>query len=111
MYHDWMISEELHKWILDNIKPGSTILELGSGDGTEILSKHYKMFSIENDLNWSGRFNSTYITAPLVNNWYDIDKVKSGLPKKYDLILVDGPVGNGRESRMGFFHNINMLIF
>lgn len=108
-YHDWMISEELHKWLLDNLESGSTILELGSGDGTEILSKHYKMFSIEHNIEWSNRFNSTYITAPLVDNWYNIDIVKSQLPKKYDLILIDGPVGDGRESRMGFYNNIELF--
>lgn len=35
------------------------------------------------------------------SSWFDPDKIKSNLPEKYDLILVDGP--NGRYGRGGFY--------
>jgi hypothetical protein len=50
----WMLSEEALKWITDNIPFNSTIVELGSGFSTKILSRDYKIFSVEEDLKWVG---------------------------------------------------------
>ena len=87
-----MISSELYNYVLKNIPYGSTILELGSGNGTELLSKYYTMYSIEHDNSWVDKFTSNYIYAPLVNNlWYDVEIIKEKIPKHYDLLLVDGP--------------------
>jgi len=76
----WAISKELFEWILENLPKGSTILELGSG--------------------------SNYIYAPLIDGWYDVEILKNELPKHYDLLLVDGPVG---ENRINIINHYEMF--
>ena len=93
---------------------GSTILELGSGDGsTQYLSQFYKVYSVESEENWVGKYNSTYIYCPLKEIkptkhfaksvvWYDPEKIKIEIPKiKYDFLLIDGPAG--AENRGGLY--------
>lgn len=108
-HHGYMISKELYGWILENIPKGSTILEIGSGDGTDLLAKHYTMFSVENNPNWVGKFKSTYIHAPMKGAWFDVSVLEAQLPKEYDFILVDAPPAFTEEARMGFFHNIHLF--
>lgn len=107
------ISEECYKWIEENLPEGSTILELGSGNGTKELTKKWKVYSIENNPDWVGvAKDSNYIHAPLVKypelpyEWYDIEVVGNNIPEKYDLILVDAPTGHGR---WGFIHFIDLF--
>ena len=115
----WSISEECFDKILEILPKGMTILEFGSGYGSSELSKHYEMYSIEHDEEWLNKYNVNYIYAPLkpikedlLINWYDIEILERELPKKYDLILIDGPPkktsinGNGR---MGFIYNLNLF--
>ena len=121
----WSINKECFEYIREILPSGKTILEFGSGFGTEQLSKHYKMYSIENYKEWVGKYDSTYIYAPIKQYeiagsdlfgdedfftapdipeniaWYDPDIVKNNLPSHYDLILVDGP--NGTFGRGGFY--------
>lgn len=111
-FKGWSISDELFDWIQDNLQEGKTILELGSGAGTIVLTNYYNVYSIEHDEKWVGLAEkSTYIYAPIVEYdgylWYDVEVVKEQLPEKYDLILVDGPPGTiGRE---GFLKNIHLF--
>ena len=94
----WAICEALFAWIRKNIPEGSSILEFGSGTGTIELAKYYKVYSIEQDAKWCGLAKeSNYIYAPIKNGWYDADIVFEHLPEKYDLILVDGPKGEGNR--------------
>jgi len=119
----WAIEAEVIEWIHMHVPFGSTILELGSGAGTEVLSEHYEMFSIEHDPQWIGQYNSTYIHAPLVGGrgkahrnggWYDTAVLARKMPHEYDMILIDGPpariaglgVGPGRAA---FLDNFNMF--
>lgn len=76
------------------LPPRKTILELGSGEGTGLLAQRYRMFSVEHDPSWLHRYNSMYIHAPIVNGWYDVDRLTIHLPRCYHLFLVDGPQGN-----------------
>jgi hypothetical protein len=62
------------------------------------------MTSVEDKLEFLNRHQSHYIHAPLVNGWFDTAILKTQLPRSYDLILVDGPVGS--EPRAGFIKNI-----
>lgn len=101
-------------WIKDNIQPGRKgVLELGSGHAsTKMLSEAgYKMMSIEHDKKYVGMYESIYIHAPLgENSWYNVDTLKKYLPQlEYDVILVDGPVGVGNNSRLGFFVNVDLF--
>lgn len=95
----WAISKELFEWILKHIPKGSTILELGSGNGTKELVKFYNVYSVEHNIDWVNLVpESKYIYAPLVDGWYDIEILKSQLPSHYDLLLIDGPVGKNRSN-------------
>lgn len=86
---------------------GSTIVELGSGNGTNRLVDEYSVHSVEDDDKWIGYCEgSNYIHAPLVSlgedeeapNWYDPEVLRTSLPDDYSLILVDGPAGEkGRD--------------
>jgi hypothetical protein len=105
------ISDHLQRTIERLIPAGSTILELGSGHGTERLASRFQMVSIEHDERFVGKAPSTYIHAPIVpfrkpcadfptdEGWYSRDVLRAELPKhRYDLVLVDGPpnyIGRG----------------
>ena len=97
--NDAALSTEMFLWILHNFPKDSTILELGSGTGTIELSKHYKVYSVEQDKNWLNLAkDSTYIHAPIINNWYDSNILFENIPSEYDLLLVDGPSGTGNRN-------------
>lgn len=74
---------------------GGTVLELGSGDGstTELLNAGYKVYSIEHNGTYVGRWNTVENTihAPLLTEtiFYDLENAK--IPQDYDILLVDGP--------------------
>jgi len=110
-FNDWAITYEVFEWIKKNIKTGSTILELGSGTGTKELCELYEVYSVEHDQRWVDYTPSNYIYAPIKNqneyNWYDVDILKKKLPKKYDLILIDGPPGI--IGRKPFLDNLNLF--
>ena len=94
------ISEAVLKTIKEHLKEGSTILEFGSGEGTQNLSEYYDVISIEEDDKWVNRYQSTYLHAEIKDEWYDVDKVNMFLKdKSYDAILIDGPA-NGRRERI-----------
>ena len=61
----WAIQESCFNLIKKILPEGKTILELGSGHGTDALSKHYNMISIENQPEWVGVYNSHYIEVPI----------------------------------------------
>lgn len=103
----WAIPTEAFEWICENLPKDSTILELGSGNGTKELVKYFKVYSIEHDEKWLNKVKkSNYIHAPLKEyadeyQWYDIDFLND-LPENYDLLIIDGPIGLDR---------INILYF
>lgn len=101
--------ESFHNWILENLKPNSTLLEFGSGPGTKRFTEKYTVHSIEHNPDWVGHDQkSKYIYAPIKNGWYDVDILKKKLPPlKYDLILVDGPTGI--IGRKGLLINLDLL--
>jgi len=122
----WAIQESCFNFIRKILKDGSTILELGSGIGTYHLSKHYKMYSIENYIEWVDKYDSNYIFAPIKYyndewqapdlpgensdrqvGWYNPYFLEGKIPKKYDLILIDGP--NGSFGRGGFLKHIDIF--
>jgi len=94
----WAICEGVFSWIRNHLPEGSTILEFGSGKGTVELTKHYNVYSVEQDSRWVGLAEkSKYIYAPIKDGWYDTDILFKNMPDEYDLILVDGPKGSGNR--------------
>ena len=94
---------------------GSTIVELGSGTGTNLLAAEYIVYSVEDNEEWMGHCDdANYIYAPLVElesdkslRWYDSEVLQNSLPKEYSLLLIDGPLGaNGRD---GLLENLNLF--
>ena len=61
----WAIQESCFNLIREILPEGKTILEMGSGTGTEALSKYYDMISVENQTEWIGQYKSTYIEVPI----------------------------------------------
>jgi len=109
-FDDKSISKKLFDYIVEVVPKGGTVLELGSGWATGELAKHFKMYSVEHDEQWVGKYDSTYLYVPLKEHkplanhkdyiWYDADILReklSGL--KYDLLLIDGPP----KTRSGFY--------
>lgn len=116
----WALPEEAFEWILNNIPEGSTILELGSGSGTKELVKFYNVYSVEQDQKWMGyEPKSNYIYAPLKsypNNiqgsqgWYDEERLFAGIPDKYDLLIIDGPIAINRGNFINFCERFNVEV-
>jgi hypothetical protein len=104
---NWMLPKEAIEWIFENVTEGSTILELGSGYGTEILSKSYKMYSIEQNEDWLNKFDSNYIYAPIVDGFYSRECLKN-ITKEYDLLIIDGPTKLS-GGRLGLIENIDLF--
>jgi len=93
--NNFSISNEMFEWISLNLPKGKTILEFGSGTGTIELTKHWEVYSVEQDKKWVNLApDSNYIYAPIKNGWYDSKIVFTSLPQEYDLIIIDGPGGS-----------------
>ena len=97
-------------------KPDSTIVELGSGNGTNRLVAEYTVYSIEDDEKWVGYCEgSNYIHAPLIDlddseepiRWYNPEILRDSLPESYDLVLIDGPAG--KKGRSGLLTNLHLF--
>jgi len=117
------ISKECYDYIRQLLPDGKTILELGSGHATDLLSKNYTMYSVEDNPSWVNRYKSTYLQVPIkkyndewtspdlpgVNNsWYDPIILQEKLSNiQYDLILVDGP--SGFFGRGGFLKHLDLF--
>tara|TARA_B110000977_G_scaffold191250_1_gene263098 strand:- start:382 stop:855 length:474 start_codon:yes stop_codon:yes gene_type:complete len=99
--NNFAISEEMYSWICDNIPFKSTILEFGSGTGTIELTNHYTVYSVEQNIKYVGvAEDSNYIHAPLIGGWYNTEIVFNNIPKNYDLLLIDGPVGSNYRNNI-----------
>lgn len=119
---DWSISKECFDMIIKVLPFNSTILEIGSGHSTELLSKFYNMISIENNKEWINKYKSEYIYIPLSpmksdifgdTIWLDADALKDYIQnKKYDLLLVDsGGDRVGILDHIDIFNNDIPIIF
>lgn len=109
------ISQEIFNHLESILEPGKTILELGSGHGSELLLAKWNLISIEDNSKWVGKYHDRYIHAPLTEHkpiagapksvlWYDREILKKELPKfDYDLLLVDGPAGYNRAGFAKYF--------
>jgi len=94
----WSISKDLVSSIEELIPKGSKILEFGSGEGTKsLVDVGYDMFSVEEDVRFSGLFHDQYCHAEIKDGWYDLEKVNQFLKyKSFYAILIDGPAHGER---------------
>lgn len=102
--NDWKFSDGLIEWIKSNIPFNSTILELGSGQGSTVLAQDYKIICVEHDKEWLDKYsNIEYIYAPLKEHkpvegfehhtWYDPQFLNSIKNLDYQTLIIDGPPG------------------
>lgn len=96
--HKWGgsgIERCLFEFIINKIPSGSTVIEIGSGYcSTQAFSKIYNLFSIENNPKYINLVKDVnYIYAPISNGWYNREIVKNSIPTNYQLVFVDGPIG------------------
>lgn len=113
------IGKHLYDIITQNIPDGGVMIEFGSGPSTPEFTKHYTVYSIEQDTRWVGKCKeSNYIFAPIQTygngedeyKWYDVSTIQIEIPEKYDFILIDGPKGGwGKPARIGFEKNISLF--
>jgi len=100
----WALGWSVIERIADLLEPKKTILELGSGQGTTILRKYWKVWSVEHNPHWIAQLpclkDCYVISAPLVDDWYDLEILKAQLPAHYDLLLIDGPPGALSRSKI-----------
>jgi hypothetical protein len=115
---NWSICDGVIEAVRNLVDEKSTILEFGSGMGSKILAEICTVYSIEHDERFLHIHESVnYIHAPLKeiellsdfneSKWYDVEKIKEGLPDKIDLILVDGPPE--KYGRLGLLHHLEMF--
>ena len=112
----WIMPNDAFRWIEENIKENAAILEFGSGDGSQRLSKRYNLWSVEHDREWIGKTQSNYVHAEIVSNpwseklgeagWYD-PVFLDAIPESVELIIIDGPVGT--IGRGGILHVLERL--
>ena len=115
MSSGWELPAGAFEWIEKNIPFGSKIVELGSGYGSVRLSKNYEVTSIEHNEFWLNLAPSKYIHAEITpysidvseGLWYDPEKIERDIPKKYDLLIIDGPPSD--IGRIGIMHFKNIF--
>lgn len=111
---DWSITKECFDKIVEILPFNKTILEIGSGRATQILSKFYNMISIESNPSWLNKYKSNYIYIPETNmmskefgetKWLDINILQKKLTNlNYDLLIVD----SGGD-RVGIYDNFELF--
>ena len=115
----WKLTSDTIRFIVDNFAEGSKILELGSGDGTEILVDYgFSVSSIEQNPDWAFKYHDDYILAPVKFNetskrwWFDPTYLEGKLPTEYDLLIIDGPTGRTSEyedCRLGILDHLELF--
>jgi len=98
------VAEELFWMLVLACPKKGIILELGSGATTGLIKEHREVYSVEDNLEWVGKYNDKehYIYAPCENGFYN-KRALVNLPR-YDVLFVDGPAHDSRLD--GFVRNI-----
>ncbi|MBL8190071.1 MAG: hypothetical protein JNK38_18800 [Acidobacteria bacterium] len=107
--------------VLTELSPGS-VIEFGAGQTTKILSAYKRhsgadVVTIEHDPFWSEQVQQSLSTStyqlhccPLIEfnspvfgsyHWYDLSKAGEIGSRKFNVFLIDGPVGAAKWSRVG----------
>ena len=113
--NDWSINCECFEKIVELIKFGDTILELGSGKSSHILSNFYNVFSVEDNKEWLNKYNTKYIYVKSIGKGeYDFDELFQKIKDiNYQLLIVDGTNYNREEivNHINIFKNNTPIIW
>lgn len=104
----WQLPDSAFRF-LSRLSAGATVVELGSGEGTQrLLNLGLKVHSVEHDPAWIGRVpGARYIHAPIVDGWYDPMVLAREVPLRYDALIIDGPPGT--VGRLGLLANLGLF--
>jgi len=121
------LSAYLQSCLQHSYKTDGYILECGSGLSTILMGivakqKGVKLVSLENSKKWMKRTgwylkhfnisNASIMYSPIVDRgdyeWYKIDE--NSLPDKVSLVILDGPPGEIKGGRTGFFPECSNII-
>jgi hypothetical protein len=105
----WAIQESCFNLIREILPEGKTILELGSGHGTEALSKFYNMISIENEKPWVGKYKSHYIEAPIKNYDSAMSVQTKGLFRDSNPYLAPDLPGEGKAPKQSGWYDPDVV--
>jgi hypothetical protein len=89
------------------------MVELGGGNtSTVAFASRYKVYTVEENPSFvDSSVKTTWIHAPKESRggrmWYNRAIVEKALPKDYDLLFIDGPLGTG--NRDGILDNIDLI--
>jgi hypothetical protein len=112
-HHDSMsLKDEFFHEFRRLIPDGSTVLEFGSGKGTEYLIElGYDMFSVEENEHFCNLYHDQYIHAPVVDGWYDTNVLLPALENiNYDVIIIDGPAHGERKNIMKILDKLDTTV-
>lgn len=121
------LSEYLMACLQHTDKSGGYVLECGSGLSTILMGiigkpKGVKIISLENSAKWRKRTgwylhhfnlnNVSILYSPIADKgnyqWYNIEG--HSLPEKISLVILDGPPGDIKGGRTGFFPECKNLV-
>lgn len=103
------ISKPLFRDIVQHLpERGAKLLEIGSGQTTRIFTYFAEVWSIEDQERFLGLSPSHYIYAPIIDEWYDTDVLRSELPEEYHVLLVDGP-SSETGNRLKLIQHFNLF--
>ena len=117
MDDSWMLPAEAIEYIVGNCAENVTVLEFGSGHGSQVLADNVNLYSIEHDESWIDVTSSNYIFAPITENpfsnkygqngWYDVGVVEDNWPSRVGFVVIDGPPG--AIGRFGILSILDLL--
>ncbi len=92
-------------WLTATFRPGTTLLELGSGAGSVRLGSYFRAVSVEHDSKWledGAKRGCPVVYAPIEDGWYAKQVVVALMRAiRPAVLLVDGPPSSiGRRGVM-----------
>jgi len=96
------------------IPNGAVVVELGDRIGLDSLEDKFKILTFDsNDTNIPFSNSDKHVHIPIVasrigsTEWYDSEILGRSLPKRYDLLFVNGPQGG--YGKFGLLENISLF--